>query len=98
MLRGLDNIPNNLQDLYNLLLTECQTSITNEQSQIAKGLFAWLAYSKRTLTREEAANLCTITASNKVFDVEDLIDDINSRSARYIISIGLSLEVSKIGC
>ncbi|CAG8978789.1 hypothetical protein HYALB_00011054 [Hymenoscyphus albidus] len=85
VVKDLDrNLPHGLKDLYSLMLTECQSSITAEQCRIAKELFAWMAYSKRTLTREEAAQLCASTAGKDDFDVEDLVDEINGRSARIL--------------
>ncbi|CAG8950026.1 hypothetical protein HYFRA_00004360 [Hymenoscyphus fraxineus] len=85
VVKDLDrNLPHSLQDLYSLMLDECQSNITAEQCRIAKELFAWMAYSKRTLTREEAAQLCAISAGKEVFDVEDLVDEINGRSARIL--------------
>lgn len=73
-----------LEGLYDIMLEDCQASITTEHCQVAKELFAWISYSKRTLTHEEAAKICALASSKTSFDVEDLVDEINGRSAKYV--------------
>jgi hypothetical protein len=73
------NLPDNLQALYQLLLDECHKGRTDVQYKALKRLFAWLAYSKRSLTLEEAGCLVQMTVPDGSFDVED---EILGRSAR----------------
>ncbi|KAF2500664.1 hypothetical protein BU16DRAFT_557121 [Lophium mytilinum] len=75
------NLPDNLQDLYQLLLDECHRGRTDAQYKALKRLFAWLAYSKRSLTLEEAEDLVKMTVPDGSFDVED---EIIGRSARIL--------------
>lgn len=77
------HLPDNLNALYSLMLSECQKDRTEEQYQALKKLFAWLAYSKRALTLNEASELVALTANEGVFDVED---ELIGRSARYLFS------------
>jgi predicted HTH domain antitoxin len=65
------------------MLSECQKDRTEEQYQALKKLFAWLAYSKRALTLNEASELVALTANESVFEVED---ELIGRSARYVLS------------
>ena len=81
VLRDLEkDLPKSLQELYDLMLKECQQNRTKEQYLTLKKLFAWLAYSKRTLTLDEAAELIDRTVhEDHTFDIED---EIIGRSAR----------------
>lgn len=73
-------VPNNLEELYSLMLAECQANRTDEQYRSLKKLFAWLAYSKRALSLNEAAELIAMTTEKtEAFDIED---EIIGRSAR----------------
>ncbi|KAF2813896.1 uncharacterized protein BDZ99DRAFT_516530 [Mytilinidion resinicola] len=67
------NLPDDLQALYQLLLDECHRGRTDAQYKALKRLFAWLAYSKRSLTLEEAEDLVKMTVPDGSFDVEDEI-------------------------
>jgi hypothetical protein len=75
-------LPETLEELYDLMLRECQANRTQKQYITLKRLFAWLAYSKRALTLDEAAELISRTVDDdKTFDIED---EIIGRSARYV--------------
>jgi hypothetical protein len=74
------NLPDNLDELYSLMLSECQANRTEEQYRTLKKLFAWLAYSKRVLSLGEAAELINLTVHDtKTFDIED---ELIGRSSR----------------
>lgn len=79
VLRDLKNMPENLQSLYALLLTECQKGRTAQQFESLKKLFAWLAFSKRALNLGEAAALIKITVPDGSLDIEE---EIIGKSAR----------------
>jgi hypothetical protein len=75
-----NNLPKSLQELYDLMLKECQQNRTKEQYLTLKKLFAWLAYSKRALTLDEASELIARTVhDDHTLDIED---EIIGRSAR----------------
>lgn len=74
------NNPKNLQELYDLMVKEVQANRSKEQYLTLKKLFAWLAYSKRALTLDEAAELISRTIhEDHTLDIED---EIIGRSAR----------------
>jgi hypothetical protein len=74
------NLPRSLEELYELMLRDCQANRTEKQYLTLKKLFAWLAYSKRALTLDEAGELIARTVDDdKSFDIED---EIIGRSAR----------------
>ena len=74
------NLPKSLEELYDLMLRECQQNRTKEQYLTLKKLFAWLAYSKRSLTLDEGSELIDRTIhEDHTFDIED---EIIGRSAR----------------
>ncbi|KAF2423186.1 hypothetical protein EJ08DRAFT_701311 [Tothia fuscella] len=75
------HLPDSLDALYALMLSECQRDRTVEQYMALKKLFAWLAYSKRALTLGEASELVAMTASEDVFEIED---ELIGRSARIL--------------
>jgi hypothetical protein len=75
------NMPDTLHTLYELMLMECQKGRTHEQYRTLKTLFAMLAFSKRALTLEEAADLIKLTDPGHTFDIED---EIIGRSARIL--------------
>jgi len=87
------NLPDDLQSLYQLMLTECHKGRTKAQYTALKRLFAWLAFSKRPLTLSEATALVKVTVPDGSFNFED---EIIGRSARYhTLDI---LFVFRIGC
>jgi hypothetical protein len=81
VLEELEKLPGSLHDLYKLLLEECRHNRTDAQYQALKKLFAWLAFSKRSLSLAEAANLVQLTLSDDSFDIEE---EIIGRSSRIL--------------
>ncbi|KAI4612829.1 hypothetical protein J4E80_006884 [Alternaria sp. BMP 0032] len=78
---ALKNMPPNLHGLYDLLLEECRHDRSEAQYQAMKKLFAWLAFSKRSLSLGEASSLCQLALSDDTFDVEV---EIIGRSSRIL--------------
>lgn len=78
-MKALDTMPDSLHDLYKLMLDECRRNRSKEQYEALKKLFAWLAYSKRSLSLAEASELVKLTITDDGFDLED---EIIRRSAR----------------
>ena len=74
------NLPEDLQSLYAVMLSECQRHRTPDQFKTLKRLFAWLAFSKRPLSFGEAKDLVSVMTQEGSFSIED---EIQGRSARY---------------
>lgn len=74
-------MPNSLEALYHLMLSECQKSRTPKQYETLRTLFAMLAFSKRQLTLDEASDLVKLTDPDGTFDIED---EVIGRSARIL--------------
>ncbi|KAF1986953.1 hypothetical protein K402DRAFT_463084 [Aulographum hederae CBS 113979] len=82
VLRDIEkNMPDTLENLYALMLEECQKGRTHEQYLTLKKLFAWLAFSARPLTLEGASDLVKLTISEDEFDIDE---EIFGRSARIL--------------
>jgi hypothetical protein len=81
VLKDLENMPSTLHDLYKLMLDECRRNRSEEQYEALKRLFAWLAWSKRSLSLAEASELVKLTVKDDDFDIED---ELIGRSARYV--------------
>ena len=80
VVRALDKLPDNLHDLYKIMLDDCRRNRTPQQYEALCKLFAWLAFSKRALSLAEASELVKLTVSeDDDFDIED---EIVGRSAR----------------
>jgi hypothetical protein len=77
--KELEKLPNDLHDLYKLMLDECRRNRSKEQYETLKRLFAWLAFSKRSLSLAEASELVKLTVTKDDFDIED---EIIGRSSR----------------
>ncbi|CAN9315429.1 unnamed protein product [Alternaria alternata] len=81
VLEELEKMPRTLHDLYRLLLAECRSGRSDAQYQAIKKLFAWLAFSKRSLSLAEASSLVQLTLSDDTFDVEE---EVVGRSSRIL--------------
>jgi hypothetical protein len=81
VLQDLKKLPPNLHGLYKLILEECRHNRSEAQYQALKKLFAWLAFSKRSLSLAEASCLVQLTSSDDTFDIEE---EIIGRSSRIL--------------
>ena len=81
VLQALGRMPPNLHGLYELLLDECRQDRSEAQYQAMKKLFAWLAFSKRSLSLGEASSLVQLALSDDTFDIEE---EIIGRSSRIL--------------
>ncbi|KAI4648350.1 uncharacterized protein J4E79_009972 [Alternaria viburni] len=79
--QALKDMPQNLHGLYDLLLEECRHDRSEAQYQAMKKLFAWLAFSKRSLSLGEASSLCQLALSDDTFDIEV---EVIGRSSRIL--------------
>jgi hypothetical protein len=81
VLEDLEKLPQSLHELYKLLLEECRHNRSDAQYQALKKLFAWMAFSKRSLSLAEASSLVQLTLSDDTFDIEE---EIIGRSSRIL--------------
>jgi hypothetical protein len=77
--KELDKMPDSLRDLYKLMLEERRRNRSQAEYVALKKLFAWLAFSKRSLSLDEASELVKLMIIDEDFDIEDKIV---GRSAR----------------
>jgi len=82
VMHDLDKLPTSLHALYKLLLEECRHNRSEAQYQALKKLFAWLAFSKRSLSLAEASSLIKLTLSDD--DTFDIEEEIIGRSSRIL--------------
>lgn len=87
------SLPEGLDTLYALLLSECQRGRTHTQYMTLKTLFAVLAYSERPLSLEEAADLAKAIDPENTFDIEE---EAIGRSAR-ILDLGQDQDAPEDG-
>lgn len=78
------SLPDNLQSVYNILLTEVQQRRTSEHLQIFKQLILWLSFAKRLLTVGEVEGLATLLDQDRSYNV---MEEVEGKSSRYGISI-----------
>lgn len=78
--KELEKIPDNLEELYKILLQECCRNRSEEELDALKQLFAWLAFSKRSLRLVEAAELVIKIAKKDEFNLEE---ELIGRCSRY---------------
>lgn len=81
VMEDLTKLPSDLHKLYELLLEECRHNRSDAQYQAMKKMFAWLAFSKRSLSLAEASTLVQLTLSDDTFDIEE---EIIGRSSRIL--------------
>ncbi|KAH7381195.1 hypothetical protein DE146DRAFT_793188 [Phaeosphaeria sp. MPI-PUGE-AT-0046c] len=81
VMEDLTKLPSNLSELYQLLLEECRRNRSEAQYEAMKKMFAWLAFSKRSLSLAEASSLVQLTLSDDTFDIEE---EIIGRSSRIL--------------
>ena len=81
VLKDLMKMPGNLQELYSLLLDECYRERSFQQFDALKKFFAFLAFSKRSLTLGEASSFVEYVSSETTVDIEE---EVIGRSARYV--------------
>lgn len=82
VIRDIENpLPKSLEELYKLMLEECQKGRTQQHYQTLRTLFATLAFSERNLTLDEATDLVHLVEPDGSFDIED---ELVGRSARIL--------------
>ncbi|KAF2265868.1 hypothetical protein CC78DRAFT_567200 [Lojkania enalia] len=81
VVKSLEQMPDSLHDLYRLMLEDCRRNRSQDQYVALKKLFAWLAFSKRSLSLAEASELVKLIVTDDHFDLED---EIIGRSSRIL--------------
>lgn len=78
-MRALDELPGDLPQFYNNILTTCSDSLREQERLSLKLVFAWIAFVERPLTLEEAYSLLKLKLGNLI----DLETEIAGRCSRY---------------
>ncbi|KKZ68736.1 hypothetical protein EMCG_05645 [[Emmonsia] crescens] len=81
------SLPDNLQSVYNILLTEVQQRRTSEHLQIFKQLILWLSFAKRLLTVGEVEGLATLLDQDRSYNVMEEVEGKSSSILRITRSI-----------
>lgn len=80
VLRDITNFhPADLFSLYDLMLSEVQERRSPEQYQALKKLFAWLTFSQRPLTLNEASAVINLTGQDTSLNIEEELEGKSSR-------------------
>ena len=79
ILKELDNLPENLNAVYDTLLVEARKGRTDKDLESIRLLLSWLAVSQRPITLGEASKLVSAMDPDATFDIEEEIDGALSR-------------------
>lgn len=79
ILKELENLPKDTIELYEALLNDCQRSRTDEDREVLRKFFAWLAYAKEPLSVGSATKLLRYIAKDSTISVDE---EVEHRSAR----------------
>jgi hypothetical protein len=81
VLRELETLPKDTNDVYRALLKDCQKSRSAQDLEVLRTLFAWLAYSKSPVTLAVASTLlCSIAKDHSI----SIDEEIEHRCARIL--------------
>ncbi|KAI9681877.1 MAG: hypothetical protein M1822_006954 [Bathelium mastoideum] len=75
----LDKFPSNLSDLFKHIISELYHSRPSKDQQAIRTLYTWLIYAKRPLSIAEANQLVSLSATDRIFKVEDEVQGQSSR-------------------
>lgn len=81
ILKELDHLPKNTQELYEAVLEENQRYRTPKEKKALKIFFAWLAYSKQQIRLGEADKILQIIAADSGINIDE---ELGGRSARFV--------------
>ncbi|KAI3391897.1 hypothetical protein diail_6637 [Diaporthe ilicicola] len=82
ILKELEQLPADIESLYETILAECAKNRSSEERELLRGLFAWLAYAKSKLTVGEANILIDIMKKEMSMSIEEELDGRLSRLLR----------------
>jgi hypothetical protein len=78
VLRLLEHLPNDLDELYAQILSDCLSRRSPAEADALKLMYAFLAFAKRPLTLNEIRTFLSLNIPDGVFHIED---EIRERSA-----------------
>ncbi|SPO05139.1 uncharacterized protein DNG_07825 [Cephalotrichum gorgonifer] len=81
ILRELDNLPSTTPDLYKILLDDCQKGRSEQDILVLRKFFAWLAYSKDSLSLGSASKLLNFIANDNNISIDE---ELENRCARLL--------------
>ncbi|RDW63670.1 hypothetical protein BP6252_11215 [Coleophoma cylindrospora] len=85
VLKDMDRVfPENLEGLYDLMLSDCLRRTPPEQRETLRIIFVWLAYSLRPLTLELLTSLQTFTSQDNSYDIEEELQGRLSRILQLV--------------
>ena len=73
--------PTDLSSLYDSMLADLQERRSPEQYQSLKKLFAWLTFSQRPLTLNEASAVVNLTGQDTSLNIEE---ELEGKSSRFV--------------
>lgn len=79
ILRELDRLPDSTEQLYDLLIEECQRHRTPEELAALRIFFGWLAFSKENVSLGAANKLLQVIASESGISVDEELDGKSAR-------------------
>jgi hypothetical protein len=95
ILKELEKMPGTTLELFNLLLDECQKSRNDQDLQVLRRFFAWLAYAKEPLRLCAASRLLHFLAKDNTISIDE---EVEHKSARYCSSYPLLSYSSCCSC
>ncbi len=82
ILKEIENLPKSTNEVYRLLLDDCQRPRTENDRQVLRKFFSWLAYVKAPLNMGSATKLLTYIDKDNSLSVDD---EVEHRSAALVI-------------
>ena len=82
-MKAIDELPDDVPSLYDMILLNCNKKRTAPESAALKLIFAWMSFSERPLTLEEVYGLQNLKFGKIVVDLEE---EIAGKCAKYVPS------------
>ena len=79
VLRELDNLPESTEEMYAMLLNDCQKARTDQEIIVLRQLFAWLAYTHEGLLIGCANKLLRYISEKSTIDIDEELEQGCSR-------------------
>ena len=72
-------MPADLEAIYDVLLADCLRRTPQDQREVLRVLFAWVAFSMRPVTLDEMTSLKDFVSPNDAFSIGDELQERLSR-------------------
>ncbi|KXJ86264.1 hypothetical protein Micbo1qcDRAFT_153102 [Microdochium bolleyi] len=95
ILKELDHLPDNTEQLYDLLIEECQRHRTPEELVALRIFFGWLAFSRENVSLGAANKLLHVIASESGISVDEELDGKSARLLRLANSTAYEDQASE---